>query len=239
MTIGISIALNGRNATAERVLAHYAGLRLAGVILHAVGSSDDDAAMAEAAGWLYTHAPNDNLGVKRNAGLEALHAAGAVMLIRIGSDDIISAPLLSRMLEALRRGASGVIIRGSFVMDEETGETIELYRTDYALGVGSHVLASRGWRLYETDRPTAPDRMISAYIAGRGAVVVRSTPAEPFVQMKSAGSINTFERIKRNEIWRPAELPMIAEPEPATAPRKRKAKPAQSENTEAGDGENE
>jgi hypothetical protein len=238
MTIGISIALNGRSTVTDYVLGYYAGLALPDVVLHAIGSSPEDEEAAAEAGWLYDYAPNDNLGAKRNAGLAALRRAGVAAVVRIGSDDILAAPLLSRMLEALRAGARGVIVRGSFVQDEWTGEVIELYRTDYALGIGAPVLETRGWALYEEAGRLAPDRMISAYLAGRDATMIRSTAEAPFLQIKSAGSINSFERIKQNEIWRPASLPALPEPEPAPAPRKRKAKPAESDN-EAGGGETE
>jgi hypothetical protein len=238
MTIGISIALNGHTPAVGAVLRHYAGLALPGVVLHAIGSSPEDEEAATESGWLYDYAPNDNLGAKRNAGLAALRGAGVAAVIRIGADDILAAPLLSRMLEALRGGARGVIVRGSFVQDGPGGEVIELYRTDYALGIGAPVLETYGWALYEEGGRLAPDRMISAYVAGRDATMIRSTAEAPFLQIKSAGAINTFERIKKNEIWRPASLPVIAEPEPEPPKRKRKAKPAESDN-EADGGETE
>lgn len=237
MTIGLSVALNGRNATAEGVLAYYAGLALDGVVLHAVGSSDDDEAMAAEHGWQYTHAPNDNLGAKRNAGLLALQASGVAAVVRIGSDDYLAPSLLLRMLEALRSGARGVIVRGSFVVDDATGEVIELYRTDYALGIGAPVLDRYGWELYDTAPGSAPDHLISAYVSGADCHMLRSVPDAAFVQRKTAGSINTFERIKQREIWRPASLPVLPTPEtePAPAPRKRKAKPAEPEQPEGDD----
>lgn len=245
MKIGITIALNGRTAIAERVLAHYAWLALKNVVLHAVGSHHEDLTMADAAGWAYDHADNGNLAAKRNAGLAALRAAGCGAVIRIGADDILSVPLLSRMVEALRSGARGVIVRGSFVQDGEAGEVIELYRADYALGIGAPVLEAYGWELYQASATSAPDMMISAYVSGPDVVRIASTPDAPFVQIKSEGSLNTFARIKAREIWRPAPAINIAEllvplpeTEPAPAPRKRNRKPAATE-TNADDGDNE
>lgn len=238
MKIGITIALNGPSAITERVLAHYAGLALDGVYLHAIGSSDDDRDAATGAGWAYDHADNDNLAAKRNAGLAALRDAGCGAVIRIGADDILSAPLLSRMIAALIAGARGVIVRGSFVQDGEAGEVIDLYRTDYALGIGAPVLDAYGWELYQASATSAPDMMISAYVSGPDVVRIESTTGAPFVQIKSEGSLNTFARILAREIWRPAVSPLesLPETEPAPTPRKRKAKPAAPEQNEAGDG---
>lgn len=237
MRIGISIALHGQPELAARVMRHYASVSLTGheLVLHAIGSSKQDEAAATAAGWLCDLYPNDNLGAKRNAGLAALRALEVDAVIRIGCDDLLSAPLLERMAGAFAGGADGVTIRGSFAQDAATGEMIDIYRTDYAFGIGRHVLDARGWALYEEDG-RVPDRMISAYIAGRKNVVLRADSDTPFLQIKTDQSINSFERLKRFSIWQPADaaavLAHFAEPEaepenvPAKPTRKRKAAPA-------------
>lgn len=240
MKIGLSIALHGRHALASRVMQHYSAITLRGheLVLHAIGSSEEDEAVAVASGWIFDLYPNDNLGTKRNAGLAALRAIGVDAVIRIGSDDLISAPLLQRMADALAGGARGVTIRGSFVMDEATGEMIDVYRTDYALGIGLDVLEARGWDLYDESH-RVPDRMFTAYIAGRKSIVLQADAETPFLQIKTADAINTFERIKARSIWQPADAGAVlahfepteadTETEPEKPKRKRRAAPAPSE----------
>lgn len=112
LKIGIMNCLNMANQSTERnavdkaVLAYYAGLSVKGytLVLHAVGSTEEDALAAGVAGWEYTQMPNDDMGKKRNAGFNALRKMKVDIIVRIGSDDIVSKALLDEIARRAKIG---------------------------------------------------------------------------------------------------------------------------------------
>ncbi len=133
--LGIANCLNlaecseARAAVDSAVLDYYASLKPKGykLVLGAVGSSDADKEAAEAVGWGYTSAPNENLGAKRNAGIAAL-AKKCDAIVRIGSDDLMSIGLLDEIASRFKIGYEGYLELRGYYMYDVPGARLGLYR---------------------------------------------------------------------------------------------------------------
>lgn len=207
MRIAISNCLNMANASSKRravdsaVLAYYAGLAIDGIelVLVAVGSSKEDEAACKVHGWQYVEAPNDNVGAKRNAGMQAAIGTGADVVFRIGSDDILSPALIEAVAKRAQVGHEGYWeLRGFYIYDVPTGR-LALHRLkQFALAfmperVKPHL--AEGKTLYNEDG-TVIDAGIDIRLRGWCYPWYMITKCEeyPMIALKSGDEINSFER---------------------------------------------
>lgn len=113
-------ASEARAAVDRAVLKYFASLKPKGyeLVLLAVGSSEKDAKACEEHGWQYVEASNDNVGAKRNTGVDALIDLGVDAIVRIGSDDIASLALLDEVAHRVKVGHEGYWeLRGFYFYD--------------------------------------------------------------------------------------------------------------------------
>lgn len=145
MKLGITNCLNmagyseARRAVDRAVLAYYAALKPKGykLVLHVVGSSDLDREAAEAADWTYMERSNDDRGKKRNDALEELKEQCDV-IVRIGSDDLLSLALLDDIARRAKIGEKNYFeLRGFYVYDLK-GDNLALFSfKQFALAIKS------------------------------------------------------------------------------------------------------
>jgi len=207
MKIAISNCLNMANASEKRravdsaVLAYYAGLSIKGheLSLVAVGSSKKDRDAAEAHGWDYVEAPNDNVGAKRNTGMQRAIDSGADIVFRIGSDDILSPALINEVARRAEIGHEGYWeLRGFYIYDVPSGK-LALHRLkQFALAfmpekVKPHL--EEGKTLYNEDGSTI-DSGIDIRLRSwcYPWYMLKACEAFPMIALKSGDEINSFER---------------------------------------------
>jgi len=143
MKLGITNCLHLKGYSEKRravdrvVLAYYASLKPQGydLVLHAVGSSDLDRKAAEEAGWQYIERSNDDRGLKRNDAIEDLKGQCDV-IVRIGSDDLLSLALLDEIARRFKAGREGYIeLRGFYAYDLQ-GDNLALWHSkQFALAI--------------------------------------------------------------------------------------------------------
>ena len=143
MKLGITNCLHlegygeARRAVDKAALAYYAALKPKGykLVLHAVGSSDMDREAAEAAGWQYMERSNDDRGKKRNDALDEL-AAQCDVIVRIGSDDLLSLALLDEIVRRAKVGREGYWELKGFYAYDLPGDNLALWHSkQFALAI--------------------------------------------------------------------------------------------------------
>ena len=115
-TLGVSMALNLENISKERealvlnVMEYYSKLKSPNfdLALFAVGSSSISVKASADFGFNFTPFSNDNLGAKRNAGIQALVKSGECdAFIRVGSDDLVSLDLMEELVRRVQDRSRG------------------------------------------------------------------------------------------------------------------------------------
>lgn len=201
MKIAISNCLNSegnsdkRNAVDCAVLAYYAAITneiSADVALVAVGSSNEDKALCEANGWEYVEASNDNVGAKRNAGMEAAIDAADVVF-RIGSDDILSPALIN---EVIRRAEIGHEryweLRGFYIYDVPSRRLMLNRLKQFALAFRTEFVNKP---LYNEDGSVIDSGLdIRLRSMCYPYYMLKACEEFPMVALKSGDEINSFER---------------------------------------------
>lgn len=201
MKIGITNCLNMANASEKRrtvdsaVLKYYASLKPKGyeLVLLAVGSSQEDADVCNMYGWQYVEASNENVGAKRNIGIQGLIDLGVDAIVRIGSDDVASLALLDEVARRVKIDYEGYWeLRGFYYYDVPNNRMVLSKVHQYAFAWRVDKLQGK---LYNED-----GSVIDAGIDIKGRSwgypwYHLSNPEKlPFVVMKSGDEINGFER---------------------------------------------
>lgn len=219
-TLAISCALWRRPEVSEACLAHYASIEIPGadLALYAVGSEPADKKLAEKHKWHYTNFSNDHLGKKRNAGLEVIRKEKPGALLRIGSDDLLSAPLLQKLVSAIKSGNGAAWVKGFHMYDKPAGELICFPYMEYLACIGASALDRLDWKIYNEDEGTA-DRALAARVtshAGRVATIEASAEA-PYLSVKTGDEINSIDRYKLTGNFERVDLSSITKHFPAVA----------------------
>ena len=198
--LGIANCLNMANASEARaavdsaVLKYFASLKPKGyeLVLLAVGSSEKDADACNMYGWHYVEASNDNVGKKRNAGVQALIDLGVDAIVRIGSDDIASLVLLDEVAKRVKIGYEGYWeLRGFYYYDVPNNRLVLSKVHQFAFAWRVDRLQGK---LYNED-----GSVIDAGIDIKGRswgypwYSLANPEALPFVAMKSGDEIHSFD----------------------------------------------
>jgi len=170
MKLVVLTALWRRLELSTKVMRFYSSLSIEGVRLTGVAVGSEGEASRQAArlgGFRYVHHENMPLGAKWNAGMEraADEKPDAVMIV--GSDDLIEAALIKRLVERIRRGAHYAGLTDIYFLDHDTGGLgyfpgHGLHRGGDPVGAGrvfsAPALESVGWRPWSDDLKSGLDR---------------------------------------------------------------------------------
>lgn len=194
-TLAITCALWRRPEISAVVLAHYAATDIPGaeLKLYAVGSEPGDEKLAEEHGWHYTNFSNDHLGRKRNAGLVAIKGDKPDAVLRIGSDDLLSAALIQKLVSAIKTGHGAAWLQGFHMLDKQSSDLVYLPHVRYMACISSSTLDAMNWAPYDEEGPA--DRTLSARVsirAGRVATV-KAGPDAPYLSVKTGDEINSAQ----------------------------------------------
>lgn len=197
--LAITCALYRRPEVSAACLAHYASMEIPGadIKLYAVGSEAADKKLAEKHGWLYTQFSNDHLGKKRNAGLAAIRSDKPGAVLRIGSDELLSAGLVQKLVAAIKSGNDAAWVKGFHMLDKLSGELLHFPYMEFLSIISAAVLDKMDWKIYDEDEGAA-DRSLSARVTNNaGRVVTIEAPAEhPYLAIKTGDEINSIDRYK-------------------------------------------
>jgi len=157
LKIVVTTALNLANHSERRrkldrlSLSHLAGLKPKGydLVIHAIGTDDEDRELAEELGLKLILQSNENLGKKRNEGLQHAVTFGDVV-IQIGSDDLLSEGFIDFVATVFSDESVGSLkIRGFYEYDTPTGRLSHFPNHVFATAFRSSILDGD---LYETDK---------------------------------------------------------------------------------------
>lgn len=201
-----------REALAREVLANTMLAAPPGSEFVAVCSRDEDALVAREAGWRVVHAENSPLSRKWQAGLTSfLRAAGGGLredvpdsVTILGSDDLLSARAVDRLLSAMEAGAPFAGLSGCYVWrpaDERfvhwpgyrgvrAGEPIGTGRT-----FSRALLDELEWKLWPEKADRSLDSQAWARLRGREGAVLFSAEEAPVLDVKTDEDVDmgTFE----------------------------------------------
>lgn len=219
-TLAISVALWKRPEVSAVILAHYASVEIPGadLKLYAVGSEAADKKLAEKHGWHYAEAPNDHLGRKRQAGLDAIRNDKPGALLRIGSDDLLSAGLLQKLVSQIKAGADCAWVKGHHMLDKPSGELVCFPHLEFMACISSSVLDQMDWKIYNTGEGTA-DNNLSARVRAnsRRVATAQATADLPYLAIKTGDEINSIDRYKATGNYQVVSLDLITKHFPSAA----------------------
>jgi len=204
--LAVMNALNLENQSNTRtnldlaVLRYYASLSSKNfdLVLCATVSSEAAGKAALDAGWTPVYASNENVGAKRNAGLDyCLENADAV--VRIGSDDVASLSLLEFVVDRFKRQVESYIELYGFAFLDVTSQRLALFRQkQYAFAFLAEPI--RGEKLYNEDGSTIDAGLDIRLRSLCGTwSSLKYDESRPFIACKCGDEINSFDKMMDTE----------------------------------------
>jgi glycosyltransferase involved in cell wall biosynthesis len=178
----------------RRPWARIAGLGLdAKVVVVDDGSTDDTAAIAEAAGATVIRKENGGKGAALRAGLDRVLASSATHVAFVDADGQHDPEDLGRLLEAARDGADFVI--GSRMRDAEEIPLVRFRTNEF----GSRIL-SRMTGL-EIEDGQSGFRVVAADLLRRLKLTARGYSIETEILLKAARHIRRFRQVPVRAVY--------------------------------------
>lgn len=204
--LAIMSALNLENQSIDRtnldvaIMNYYSSLKPKSfdLVLCAAVSSERAGALCADCGWTAVRASNDNVGAKRNAGLEyCLENADAI--VRIGSDDVASLSLLEFVVDRFEREVDKYIELYGFAFLDATSQRLALFRhKQYAFAFMAEPV--KGAKLYNEDGSTIDsglDIRLRSLCGDWSSI--KYDDSRPFIACKSGDEINSFDKLIEQE----------------------------------------
>lgn len=169
MTIGILTAVWKRPLITHYCLSHALSHKVPGVTLKGVAvASEERTGIPE--GWEVVRRTNFPLGKKWNRGLLAFKDSDVDGIVILGSDDLITTPVLEYYAE---HNPAFATLAELFVLDSASMKAIRIYRGRIGAGryVRRDVLEAANWKLWDDGANKSLDRSVERTLKMRPEVV--------------------------------------------------------------------